>query len=367
MAGRAMPKMRSIATWLLAVLASSFAQAETGAVPPFPAEITLIVGFSPGQGIDQPVRPEPSSLAHLRLSPDASYLQSARFLSVHLGRFLPGSPKVQVRNMPGAGGLVAARYMVEVASADGGVLGLLGPNPFFTSLRPTSDLQRAFSRIAYVGTRTRETFMCVAWHKSILRQLDDAKAYAAFAGTLGAGSRGHAHLLALNKFAGTQFKIVAGYSNTFDVSRALANGEIEAACGYTMNLLQTRHGDWLRDGRIALLTRFGLAPFAWRTPVPAAGDAARDDLGRQVMGIFEIEGDLVWALAAPPAIAPDRLAQLREAFDAMFADPDVISAAHREGLTADPLAGADLQAEVAQAYGAPAEAIRQARILLDAK
>jgi tripartite-type tricarboxylate transporter receptor subunit TctC len=362
----------TLAAAVLFVARGAAAQSESGAAPPFPAEITLIVGFSPGQGIDQPRRPEPGSLANLRASPDASYIQSARFLSVHLGRFLPSTPKILVRNMPGAGGLVAARHLVEVAPADGSTLALLGPNPFFASLRQATDLQKAFGRIAYVGTRTRETFMCFAWYKSILRRLDDARAYAGFAGTLGAGSRGQAHLEALNKFAGTQFRIVAGYSNAFDVSRSLENGEIEAACGYTMNLLQTRHGNWLRDGKIALLTRFGLAPFAWRTPVPDASDEVQDDLGRQdlgrqVMGIFDIEGDLVWALAAPPAIPPNRLAELREAFDTMFADPEVIAAALREGLTIEPLSGVDLQAEVARAYALPSEALGQAQILLDAK
>ena len=360
---------------------STTAQAETGAAPPFPAEITLIVGFAPGQGIDQPIRPEPGSLANLRLSPDASYVQSARFLSQNLGRFLPGSPKIQVRNMPGAGGLVAARHLVEAAPADGSVLALAGANPFFASLNPASDLQRAFRDIAYVGTRTRETFLCFAWHTSILLRLEDARVHAAFAGTLGAGSRGQAHLMALNEFAGTQFRIVAGYSNTFDVSRSLENGEIEAACGYTMNLLQARHGDWLRDGRITLLTRFGLAPFAWRTRVPAAsafaseadagsredGGEVRDELGRQVMSILDTEGDLVWALAAPPSISPDRLAQLRRAFDAMFVDADANAAATREGLVTEPLSGADLQAEVARVYALPAEALSRVQMLLDAK
>lgn len=367
---RSMARLRQIlsATMTLAVaVLHGPAVAETGAVPPFPAEITLIVGFVPGQGIDQPIRPERGSRANMRLSPDASYFQSARFLSLHLGRFLPGAPRIQVRNMPGAGGLVAARHLVETAPADGSVLALAGANPFFASLNPETPLQRAFRDIAYVGTRTRETFLCFAWHTSILRQLDDARVHATFAGTLGAGSRGQAHLMALNEFAGTQFRIVAGYSNTFDVSRSLENGEIEAACGYTMNLLQARHTNWLRDGKISVLARFGLAPFAWKTRLPAASEQTRDELGRQVMSILDTEGDLVWALAAPPAIAPERLGQLRQAFDAMFMDTEANTAASREGLVTEPLSGADLQAEIARVYAMPPEALSRIQILLDAK
>jgi tripartite-type tricarboxylate transporter receptor subunit TctC len=40
-----------------------------------------------------------------------------RFVAHHLGRHIPGSPDVLVQNMPGAGAIVAANYIYNVAQA----------------------------------------------------------------------------------------------------------------------------------------------------------------------------------------------------------------------------------------------------------
>ena len=46
-----------------------------------------------------------------------------RFVAQHLGRHIPGSPEVLVQNMPGAGAIVAANYIYNVAKPDGLTLG----------------------------------------------------------------------------------------------------------------------------------------------------------------------------------------------------------------------------------------------------
>src|SRR4051812_34696238 len=49
----------------------------------------------------------------------------ARLIAQFLKRHLPGQPTVIVQNMPGAGGVKAARYLLEVAPKDGTTLGVL--------------------------------------------------------------------------------------------------------------------------------------------------------------------------------------------------------------------------------------------------
>src|SRR4051812_44248081 len=47
-----------------------------------------------------------------------------RFLARHMGRFIPGNPTLVVKNMPGAGGRIAANYLAMRAPRDGSSFGI---------------------------------------------------------------------------------------------------------------------------------------------------------------------------------------------------------------------------------------------------
>src|SRR5579863_1714900 len=68
--------------------------------------LTVIVGNGPGGGFDV----------------------YARLLARHIGQYVPGHPSVVVQNMPGAGSLVAANYIYNVAPRDGTTFGLIARN-----------------------------------------------------------------------------------------------------------------------------------------------------------------------------------------------------------------------------------------------
>jgi len=47
----------------------------------------------------------------------------ARLLSRHLGRHIPGNPRIIVQNMGGAAGLIGTKYLGEIAPRDGTMMG----------------------------------------------------------------------------------------------------------------------------------------------------------------------------------------------------------------------------------------------------
>jgi len=47
----------------------------------------------------------------------------SRFLARHISRHIPGRPSIIVQNMPGAGTLVAANHIFNVAARDGTIIG----------------------------------------------------------------------------------------------------------------------------------------------------------------------------------------------------------------------------------------------------
>src|SRR5262245_65220372 len=68
--------------------------------------VSLIAGFNPGGGAD-------------------TY---ARLIARHIGKHMPGNPTVVVRNMQGAGSVVAANHLYNVSAKDGSELGLFAGN-----------------------------------------------------------------------------------------------------------------------------------------------------------------------------------------------------------------------------------------------
>jgi len=91
---------------LLAALLSALPSLAAETAGPFPGKtVRIIVGASAGGGYD-------------------AY---SRLVAAHLGKNLPGNPAVIVQNMTGAGSLIAANYITNVAPKDGTVIGAVNP------------------------------------------------------------------------------------------------------------------------------------------------------------------------------------------------------------------------------------------------
>ena len=56
---------------------------------------------------------------YIGYGPGSSYDKYARLLTDHMGRFLPGSPKMLARNMPCAGWMRVTNYIYTAAPKDG--------------------------------------------------------------------------------------------------------------------------------------------------------------------------------------------------------------------------------------------------------
>src|SRR5690348_825067 len=58
----------------------------------------------------------------IRSSPGGSFDTFARLLSRHMGKHIPGNPTFVDINMPGASGIKAANYVVDIAPRDGSIV-----------------------------------------------------------------------------------------------------------------------------------------------------------------------------------------------------------------------------------------------------
>src|SRR4051794_33476490 len=81
--------------------------------------VTIVVGYAPGGGFDS----------------------IARVLARHLPDHLTGTPTIVVENMDGAGSLVAANYLFNVAKPDGLTFGTFNEQQVLNQLTGTDGIQ----------------------------------------------------------------------------------------------------------------------------------------------------------------------------------------------------------------------------------
>ncbi len=339
--------MRALARVTLAATALlGAASAALGAdAPALPERFTILIGFAPGQGNDQAAMPDASSTVAGRIAAEMTFDQSARFLARHLARLLPaqpyGQPRGEVRYAPGAAGFVAAA-MLAGAKPDGSVLGLLSSNTIMASALGGAGGRFNARSLVWIGGLAPDVWTCV--RRAGAPKPGQLREGQLWAGSLGAGSRGDIHARALAEYAGLKLRPLTGYTGLFELARSLENSEIDAACGWPLRDIQTRHGDWLREGRMEIFAQFsgvsqGLSPGLSQGlgEAPHARDLAMGDHARALLGALESESLLAWPLAAPPGLPPALAAIWRKAFAELIADTDALEDAARTGVALDPV------------------------------
>ena len=297
-------------------------------------QITIIVGFSAG----------------------GTYDATARLFARFLGKHLAGNPTVIVRNMPGAGSIVATTNLFNTAPRDGTTLGVIGGGTVLEPLLGNPQAKYDARQFAWIGGRSRDNFLCLVWHNVPVNRIEDVMQRETVVGATGPGSRTMTYPRALNELIGTKFKIVSGYPGGNEITLALEKGEIEGYCGWAIGSIKQRAPQWLHDGTLKVLAQFTLGKPDLPN-VPLASDLPKTPEGRKAIDMLTADSVLAWPLMAPPDLPAERVGELRAAFDAMMADPELRAEAARQNLDVDAVSGDEMQSLIERLYASPAPVI----------
>jgi tripartite-type tricarboxylate transporter receptor subunit TctC len=280
----------------------------------------------------------------------------ARLLSRHIGKHIPGSPTVVVKNMEGAGSIRLANWLYNVAPKDGTALGtfargipfdpLLGnPGPQFTD----------GSKFSFIGSANSESSVCIAWHTAGFKTVEDMKNKEFIVGGISSANESDQHPKVLNVVLGTRTKLVTGYPGGNDVTLAMERGEVQGRCGWSWTSVKTSHSNWLKDGTIMVLIQNALEKHPDLPNTPLVMDLAATEEQKQTLRLVFAPQKMGRPYVAPPGIPPDRLAALRTAFNATMNDPDFLAEAEKSKLEISPITGEEVEAIVREAYTIPKE------------
>ncbi len=287
-------------------------------------------------------------------SPGGGYDTLSRAIARNLGKHIPGNPSIVIRNMPGAGGIVATSYIAKVAPRDGLTIAGVQNNTPFEPLFGTKEADFDATKLIWLGTPSVETGTLIAWHTSPIKTLDDAKKMEMTAGASGANSTPSFYARLLNELLGLKIKVITGFPGQNEAYLAMERGELDSYGVTFWSSLTSTKSDWIRDKKIRILLQYGPERNAALPDVPFGPDLIADSDDKL---LFEAANAPLAAgrpFVAPPGLPPERAAALRAGMLATFRDPDFLAEAAKQQLEVDkPTSGEALQALIARVYTMP--------------
>jgi tripartite-type tricarboxylate transporter receptor subunit TctC len=275
----------------------------------------------------------------------------ARVVAQHLPKQILGKPEVIVQNMPGGGSMTAANYVYSVAKPDGLTLGAVTSPIYFAQLLGRKEVQFDWAKFTWIGTpeENDELFFIKSDlpYKTLfdLRKATDPPR----CGASGVGSTGYYIPKLLEEVFGLKLGMVTGYPGAADVDLAVEKNEVQCR-GTTISAFFGREPgkSWAKNGYVRFLVQTGDkrnhrlrdTPTIWELMEQEKAAEAKKRLARVVLG----PGAFGRPILATPAIPPERVKILRDAYSKMLKDPEFVAEANKRQWELNPVSGEKLEA-----------------------
>ncbi len=274
--------------------------------------------------------------------PSSGHSAYARLLAAHMPRHIPGEPALIVQNMPGAGSMVAANWLFNVAPRDGGTIGIFAINVAIDALFGNAAAKFDPHKFNWIGNITTTVAICGVWKDAGVRTFKELQQKEVLFGVTGPAGGTYQSAAALKNLFGAKIKMVRGYKAGEDILLAMERGEVQGRCGYPLEQVVDR----IRSGDVVPLIHNGRSPVDDLRDVPSVFDFVKTEEERGIVDLVFGWHTLGRPVAAPPALPPDRLRALQSAFAATMDDSQFLADTKKGGLSVSWTPGPEVQSMV---------------------
>ena len=300
-------------------------------------------------------------------SAGGGYDTYSRTIARHIGRHVPGNPTFVVENMPGAGFLISANYMYNIAKPDGLTVGHFIGGLFLQQLLGKAGIQFDAAKFEYIGVPTQDNYVIGISKKTTgISTMDDWMSSKTIVklGGVGVGSATDDIPKVLMATIGLPAQIVSGYKGTADVRLAYGSGEVQGVCNSWQSFTATWPNE-LKSGDLVMILQATAKSHPELTKVPLAISYARTDEARNlVRALVHSVGPAARPYLLPPGTPKDRLMTLRKAFIDTMKDPQFLADAKKAKLDITPLDGQELEQNVKDIFKLDPKLIPKAKEIL---
>jgi tripartite-type tricarboxylate transporter receptor subunit TctC len=285
-----------------------------------------------------------------------------RLAGTYMAERLPGRPTVVVRNMPGAGGIVALNSFYNQAKPDGLTVATGAGTQSDPLTYRTLNARYDLGKLEYVGGLGRTGTVLII-RKDAMPRLADSSARPVAMGALSAIRSGMQMTLWGTEYLGWNVRWVTGYPGNNELVLALQRGEIDMTSLATVEEIELL----LKSGPFATLVQSGALVDGKQVPQPAYGGAPLlgDLLAGRLSDPVALEAFEYWKnttqvgqwLALPPGTPAPILAVYRAAFGAAIRDPGFVEKLKRVNTDIVPMSAEDTTALVTRLAATSDEAL----------
>lgn len=282
--------------------------------------VRIIVGYSPGGGYD-------------------TY---ARMIARHIGRHIPNNPGIVVQNMPGAGGLVSANYVYNIAPRDGTAVLHVGGSTILKQLAGDDGVKYDARNFHYLGAPFTEGTVLVITKRAGVAKFEDTlgeNAKELVLGGISAGSPQDVATILLRDVLGARVRLISGYAGTSMIRVAMERGELDGMFNSWASLRATSL-DKITSGEWLVLAYVNEESFRDLPHVPSIMKFAKSEEQRQLVRLATlVPYQFARAFYTAPAVPMERVKILQTAFEKTLADKQYLTQSEKAGLINEPISG----------------------------
>jgi tripartite-type tricarboxylate transporter receptor subunit TctC len=311
--------------------------------------ITIVVGYLAGDGYDI----------------------WTRLLAAHMGKHIPGNPNMIAQNMPGAGSMIAANYIYNVAKPEGLTVGSIGPSLYLDQLIGKKEVQFDWAKFGWVGSTENTPWLLFMKSDTPYKTIEDvrrAKQPPKCSAT-GSGTSGHFVPKLLDEALAAKFTLVMGYRGGAEQDLAFERGEVVCrSISIPTFFAREPFLTWRKSNLVRILMQTGRKRDPKMPDVPTIHELMNEyktpASTRALVTAILASGDLGRPFIVPPGVPAERLKILRDAFRKTMADPAFLADVKARKLEVDSDFGEDLEIIAKEAVSQPRDIVERMKKLL---
>jgi tripartite-type tricarboxylate transporter receptor subunit TctC len=302
------------------------------------------------------------------------YDRWSRLLARYVPNYLPGNPEMIVQNMPGAGGLIAANHVYNVAKSDGLTIGMTSYGMYLDQMVDRKEVQYDVRKFHWIGSPEKSEILLYMRSDAPYKSIEDIRKASTPPKCGSTGTAGTDYILArlLEETLDAKIETVLGYPGGSEIDLAVEKGEVQCR-GLTAAPFFGREPfiSWRKRNFVNVLLYGGLKrdPRIPDTPTiyEIFDKLNTPEESRQVADVILRGGDFGRPWVMSPETPAEVVKTMRTAYAKAMADSTLLDEAKQTKLDVEYVPGEDLQKLAEKMMSQPPGVVKRVQKLLGKK